>query len=500
MKYRLPLLLVLLSVVLVAALGCSASAPAPTAAPAAAASTTTAVAITGSQTSATTAGGSQIANPASTYCTEKGGKLEIRKGPNGETGYCKFPDGSECEEWAYMRGECAPGGAKPTAAATKPSVATTPVPTDGLIKDFLASFPAKAFEGAQAFSLKVADGQQPLWVVYTYGLRNFDLKPPLSHTLAIYTNVNGAWKMIAPQVLDQPKTGQNDGLAPDFLSKEGGVKQVQIDNSKIWLEVNGGAGAHSGTFQLLSFDGKAFNFEVSAFGVSPAFGSVKDVNGDGTLEVVLDVSDKYVFCYACGVRQIMYEVYAFDKTSKKMVKQELKANSSEDVTKAVSLAKAGLWKDAMAKISAAMASSKGTVADAQITAWDSTLIKLHADEMAKSVKEDAYPLLANVFYGDYAAAVKLMAAESPDKLFSSKSALIVGTPAEQMVKQMSEAIIKATNAWVKEDPKLAAGYFLRGWAEYQADPKSAAAKADVAKAAELAPSETLFTKSKDFLK
>jgi putative hemolysin len=49
-------------------------------------------------------------NPASVYCEENGGKLEIRNDDSGgEVGFCLFPDGSECEEWAYYRGECQPG-------------------------------------------------------------------------------------------------------------------------------------------------------------------------------------------------------------------------------------------------------------------------------------------------------------------------------------------------------------------------------------------------------
>lgn len=50
-----------------------------------------------------------MANPASQYCVDQGHKLEIRAGEGGETGYCRFADGSECEEWAFFRGECAPG-------------------------------------------------------------------------------------------------------------------------------------------------------------------------------------------------------------------------------------------------------------------------------------------------------------------------------------------------------------------------------------------------------
>lgn len=51
-----------------------------------------------------------LANPASEYCVEEGGVLEIRRDENGgQFGMCTFPDGSECEEWALFRGECAAG-------------------------------------------------------------------------------------------------------------------------------------------------------------------------------------------------------------------------------------------------------------------------------------------------------------------------------------------------------------------------------------------------------
>lgn len=53
-------------------------------------------------------------NPASVHCEANGGLLEIRKDETGgEVGYCLFPDGSECEEWAFYRGECLPGDSLP---------------------------------------------------------------------------------------------------------------------------------------------------------------------------------------------------------------------------------------------------------------------------------------------------------------------------------------------------------------------------------------------------
>ena len=48
-----------------------------------------------------------IANPATENCLKQGGTHEIRLEASGEVGYCTFADGSECEEWALLRGEAA---------------------------------------------------------------------------------------------------------------------------------------------------------------------------------------------------------------------------------------------------------------------------------------------------------------------------------------------------------------------------------------------------------
>jgi uncharacterized protein len=43
-----------------------------------------------------------IPNPASVYCGQQGYKSEIRTAADGsQSGVCIFPDGSECDEWAY---------------------------------------------------------------------------------------------------------------------------------------------------------------------------------------------------------------------------------------------------------------------------------------------------------------------------------------------------------------------------------------------------------------
>lgn len=76
-----------------------------------------------------------IANPASVNCEEKGGTLEIRNDASGgQVGYCKFSNGTECEEWAYFRGECAGPVSCAGEGESIPVIAIPPVCCGGLTK------------------------------------------------------------------------------------------------------------------------------------------------------------------------------------------------------------------------------------------------------------------------------------------------------------------------------------------------------------------------------
>jgi putative hemolysin len=46
-----------------------------------------------------------LANPASVYCEEQGGTVEIVDEDGGQVGYCNLPDGTRIEEWEYFRAE-----------------------------------------------------------------------------------------------------------------------------------------------------------------------------------------------------------------------------------------------------------------------------------------------------------------------------------------------------------------------------------------------------------
>ncbi|HSB91192.1 MAG TPA: DUF333 domain-containing protein [Anaerolineales bacterium] len=75
-----------------------------------------------------------LPNPASVFCEEQGGRLEIRTDASGgQAGFCLLTDGSECEEWAYFRGECSPGGTAmlPSPTSSDLMVMPTVAPPEG---------------------------------------------------------------------------------------------------------------------------------------------------------------------------------------------------------------------------------------------------------------------------------------------------------------------------------------------------------------------------------
>jgi hypothetical protein len=355
--------------------------------------------------------------------------------------------------------------------------------------------------------LDVPAGARPVWAVYSYGMRNFDLDPLPDHFVAIFAQEAGAWKELARQSFSSDDVTVS---APDYLGEDA-ITQVQIEKSRIWLQMEGGVGAHSGVFNLLSFDGNQLKVELNAFAPSPGVGRIQDVNGDKQPDVVIDASDRYVFCYACGVAKIAFVVYTWDAQAKRLVEAPLQdmlmgqsghpgRNASNQ---AVLLARGGLWQAALAQITEARklsADVKPPLSNEAIN-WNYGLIKLHADALAAHAQDSGYPLLTQIFYGDYAAAVDLMRPYAAEQIFTAATPLVAGTVAETWIPQLSGHITASATSAILVQPDLAAAYFVRGWAEYLEDPvkRLAQAKSDVAKAASLAPNDALFKQAAAFL-
>lgn len=402
----------------------------------------------------------------------------------------------------------APTPAPATATAVpEPTATATPVPdtpkgqVEGLLYDSLKlTKPATdsiGIEGVYAFQLETAT-EQELWLAHTVGIRNFD--PLQNHVLAIYEKAGESWQEVARVELAMRDTPEDPGVSPDYLG-EGTVTQVQVEPEHLWVQVEGGAGAHSGVYGLFSFDGRAFTEEVSSFSSSPGVGRIEDLNNDGVAEVLLDASDPYVFCYACGVRLVQWAIERWDGTQ--MISVTLAALSADAPAEVATfnqelldLAQAGLWKEVLIKLDEAAALSYTEPA----LAWNLIYARLNGEaRQAATANEPAYPLLAQLFYGDYDAVLEILRGVGADALFIPESPLIVGTPAESWEPTLADWIDQTVAPAIEHNPDLATAYFLRGWGAYLREHDTAAAVADVQKAAELAPDEELFTKSVEFL-
>lgn len=45
----------------------------------------------------------QMPNPASVYCIERGGTIDIKESPKGNVSTCVLSDGTRIDEWAFYR-------------------------------------------------------------------------------------------------------------------------------------------------------------------------------------------------------------------------------------------------------------------------------------------------------------------------------------------------------------------------------------------------------------
>lgn len=389
----------------------------------------------------------------------------------------------------------------PTATATPlptPTIVPTPVSTADLAQQLMENLypegvPAPddmsaSVTAVNVISLKVPLGSEPLWAAFSSGRNGFMPDEP-KHFVAIFSHHKTGWHQKASLELTDP----------DYLDARS-VEQVMLEPTHIWLQLDGGAGAHSGIFSLIMFDGQTLSQKLSSFSASPGAGQVLDLDGDGLLEVLLNATDYYVFCYACNVRLPVYQVYRWNGGELVAVTltelgNDTPANLREANNRMVELAQAWLWKDALAAMDDALALG----ADNPTVAWNSRLITLHIDALTEEIGVSSYPLLATIFYGDYEGALKILRQYSAEELFSSDSPLVKDTPADGWESSLRDWVFQATDLALAEKPDIATAHFLRGWAAFINDGATDEVRAEVTQAVSLAPDEPLFAKGNSLL-
>lgn len=338
------------------------------------------------------------------------------------------------------------------------------------------------------FELDTAESDQPYWVFHSVGMRSYE--PLQNHFVAIYSLENGDLNEIDRVELE----------IPDYM-REGSVKQVPVEPEGIWLQVMSGVGAHSGCFDMLRFDGGDIEHVLSDCASSPDAGEVRDLDGDGISEVLLNWSEDYVFCYACGVRIRSYQVWRWDGNQLAQVElNTLTGSYPQELVqlnnRAVVLADGELWVDARQNIEGALEIS----GDNETVFWNAVLIDLIAESREEEVKRSQYPLLNFIFLGDYESAVGLMRSHKPWELFSTESALVSQTAAEGWENEIQNWILLFTDKALEAEPDMAAAYFLRAWALYIIDKNDPRVMKNLRKAVVLNPNETFYSETLLYLR
>lgn len=331
-------------------------------------------------------------------------------------------------------------------------------------------------EGVRALPLQGAAGQEPLWAVYPIGYAN-----PHPHFIAIYTRRQAQWQELDRLVLP----------VENFIIQDGWARQLALPSDDLWLAVDSGVGAHGAAYDLLRWDGARLHSELHDSTSVAVWGREVDLDGDGSLDLLRDHRNTYIFCHACDIAKLDYRVWRWDGMGMAAVQltalpADAPAGLRELNDTAVRFAQAGLWQDAQALIDQAQQLDPAE----QSVRWNKILIDLHVQGYREQLRSNSYPLLASMFSGDYPAALDLLRPYSVEQIFDQAHPPQLGEFA-----QPTTWITETATLALEADPERAAAYFLRGWAHAFADDTRALVLPDLERAAALDPNEPLFRES-----
>ncbi len=383
------------------------------------------------------------------------------------------------------------GSPTPTTTTTTSPTATptgTPDTVAAELRDLvLASLTAaatsaqmeRALEHLEVHTLQLNLPDRDAWFVVSSGFGVYELPSP-DHVAAVYERRDGNWVETARLVLESAPTMATAELAP-----------VQGDYGyPAWIAVHGATGAHSGTFELLRFDGSALTTSLWWFSPSPAAAEFVDLDGDGVGEIVLNGSDPYVFCYACGVVDYAEVIYRWEHTEPVAVTLvEVSGNDEAATLNAIALraVEADRWQVALDAIEAAREADPGH----RDIAWNARLIgRIAAERLAQSGSPQQ-PLVTAVLAGDYAEAFLLMRAHVPAQVFALDGPLVAGTVAVGWEDTMGTYLVDYATRAIALEPDLAEAYLVRALGRIYADPDDAWGEAltDADRALALQPSD-----------
>lgn len=343
--------------------------------------------------------------------------------------------------------------------------------------------------------LRVLAADRLLFAAFTTGFHSWD--PARGHFIALYEWTGDGWQNLAQiDLSDAGMVGGEAVYGPDYLPQ---ISQAFLNQEDIWLFAPGFVGAHGGLALLLRYADDALTPVAIGFNGSPGAGFIEDVTGDGWHDLVLDETDPYVFCYACGVRLASYSIMRWNGSemvpwvATPVTGEGITAEDRDRINQALDLARAELWMDVEWLLHDVDPGSNET---AQFNlAW----LNLMTAGRSAFATDSPFPLLSRFFYGDYFGATFSFYDMTPAEILNLNGPWLAGTPGEGFFEMWLPTIVEVSSLALGVQPDNHGAYFLRGWARYLLDPGDLAARADIAQAALLNPSHTVYTEVAAYL-
>lgn len=343
-----------------------------------------------------------------------------------------------------------PPATLPTAPAQETRLSDVEELTDALAADY--GLDQVAGHGVTAKQLNTQD-QQPLYAAISHGFTPDDAD--FLHKVSLHRLGPDGWSELSRVELE----------CVAYID-ESSLQQVQLGPTDIWLIVQGGVGAHGGCLELLRWDGTSLAIVISAFSSSPDTGSVTDLNGDGQLDLLLDNSDRYIFCYACGVRLYWAQIFYWDgQALVEVTPTTLPADRSPELRalndRAVQLAEASLFPDALDQIEQALALAPQD----PIVAWNAAWIRHHLEVGRQEAATSPFPLLNHVFAGDWESALDELWSIGPST-FLSESPFPEASAAHGFERIVGEMLAQYADTALAQQPDRAAIRLLGAWGRF----------------------------------
>ena len=343
---------------------------------------------------------------------------------------------------------------------------------------------------AEAFALGMRDGEGEFWMALTGG-------PPLSP----YPRIAAVARRDGDSWGNQLSVIEFETY-PYYPSLMGMVGPIATGGAEfVWVAVSGMTGAHSGTFDLLRFDGERLTTELSHVSGGPASGWLADLDGDGEPEIVFDVSNRYVLYYASGVTERAEAIWRREGTAYRGVELAVPAGIApelaSDARRAVRLAKADLWREAAAL---AAETARRSPADEGLR-WLSILVNRTAAARLGHAGSPSQPLLTHVLAGEYGPALDLMRAHPPEEAFAPDGPLMAGAAAGNSTDDVADRLLDYAGRALEVRPGDAAIHAVRalGLALESPGDLSRAHEA-MRRARELAPADAWIEAAEAFLR